>query len=141
MESDILISDDEEPTAEQIEALAEREAAEARELHTLNLLWDVQRYFGGKYTIIPLYDTDNEDDGPFVELRIADHSGNARNLDDMHRYNISVVISDDDLTRRGFYNPDQCMPNEVRFNGDNSVSEIIFVIEDKIKTIKDNHFS
>jgi hypothetical protein len=135
---EVLIADDEEPTAEQLEKIAEREAAEARELRTLHLLWDVQRYFGGKYRIIP-FDED-DDESPHIELRVADHSGNARNMNDICGYHISVVITDNDPTGRRFYNPDQSMPNEIRFTGDNTVAEVISTIENRIKEIKNKHY-
>jgi hypothetical protein len=134
---EVLIADDEEPTAEQLEKITEREAAEARELRTLHLLWDVQRYFGGKYRIIP-FDED-DDESPRIELRVADHSGNARNMNDMCEYHISVVIADDDPTGCRFYNPDQNMPNELHFSGDNTVTEIVSAIENRIKEIKNKH--
>jgi hypothetical protein len=131
------LSDEIEYTPEELEEMAEREAAEAREKQTLHLLWDVQNYFGGKYNIIP-FDED-EDDSPCIELRIADHSGNARNMDDLYEYHVSVVISDNDQTRQRFYNPDQNMPNEMYFTGDSSASEIIDAINSKINSIKDKH--
>ena len=96
---------------------------------TREILYDVQREFGGKYTNIEL------PNGKILNLRIADHSANRKN--NTGDRNLSVVISNLNPTKRFRGQIDKMHPNEIIVNSELSVEQIIEQINEAIGEINE----
>ena len=95
---------------------------------TREILADVQREFGGKYTNIEL------PNGKILNIRIADHSGNKRN--NSGDRNLSVVISNLNPTERFRGEIDKAIPNEIVVNSELTADQIVAQINKAIDKIK-----
>ncbi len=96
---------------------------------TDEILYDVQKHFGGKYTRIEL------SNGKTLELRIADHSGKYANVAFKDRY-LSIVIANENPTEAFYKESAVGMSNEYYYNDSYTAEEIITEIQDKIAEIK-----
>lgn len=99
------------------------EIIEYRDIVAINdntdaILYEVQQHFGGKYSTHWI----DEDNGDYLTLRVADHSGKHRNVNG--RY-ISIVIANDNKTEHFYKSSSEGMRNEHYYNDEYSAEHII----------------
>jgi 2'-5' RNA ligase len=97
---------------------------------TAKILSKVAHHYGGKYSTVEL------PNGKILELRIAEHSANANNMEGDE--NLSIVIANKNVTER-FQNSPSEHPNELYFDDKFTAEDIIEEIENEIDNIKSKY--
>lgn len=91
---------------------------------TDELLNEVRKHFGGKYT------THSTEDGYVIELRIADHSGKHRNIQADRC--LSVVIANHNATSKFRTSGPEGIGNEISFDEEFTADDIIAAIDSEL---------
>lgn len=138
-EEDYLIEDyyNDETVYKHIDT--QSELLDSKQLDRINLITDnvlseVTRHFGGKYSNIYL----DENETRLLKLRIADHSGKWKNKG-FEDYFLSIVITESNQTSDFKNRPEGIKSNEeFYFDSDYTSKEIIEFINDKITDLKES---